>query len=83
MNKTGAKTGIFYKTTFYVPTESRPPIDWSNYLVIVLISTIILLGIAGSILSKFAIGEGVLVKVVKCFSFVDNFGKITAVTKVT
>lgn len=53
MNKTGAKAGIFSRTTFYVPTESRPPIDWSNYCVIALISTIVILGIAGSILSKF------------------------------
>jgi hypothetical protein len=52
MNKTGATTGIFFQTTFYIPTEQKPQMDWSNYCVIALISIIVILGIAGSFVSK-------------------------------
>lgn len=52
MNKTGASTGIFFKTTFYIPKEDKPQMDWSNYCVIGLISFIVMLGILGSIVPK-------------------------------
>lgn len=51
-NKTGASTGIFFQTTFYIPAEDKPAINWSNYCVIALIVFIVILGIIGSIVSK-------------------------------
>lgn len=81
MTKTGSKTGIFYKTTFYIPTEDKPEMDWSNYCVIGLIAFIVFLGIVGSILTKISTSHSLPVKLVKCFSFTQNFGKIIAVPK--
>jgi ABC-type glycerol-3-phosphate transport system permease component len=83
MNKTGASVGIFSKTTFYIPEEDHPQMDWSNYCVIALISTICILGIIGSFLSSFSKSQSFATKIIKSFSFVDNFGKIIAVNKST
>lgn len=83
MNKTGATSGIFYRTTFYVPADDRPEMDWSNYCVIGLIGVIVLLGVVGSIVPKITSTENFPIKIVKCFSFTQNFGKIVAVSKPT
>ena len=53
--------------------------DWSNYLVIALISFFILLGILGSVFSLASSSEAQIVKVVKCFSFYDNLKKIVSI----
>lgn len=81
MNKTGATTGIFYRTTFYIPLEDKPKMDWSNYCVVGLISVIVILGIIGSFVSKSTTSESLPIKVLKCFSFKDNFSKIITVSK--
>ena len=55
--------------------------DWSNYCVFGLLGFICLLGIAGSFLTKASSSNSLPVKIVKCFSFTQNFGKIVAVSK--
>lgn len=52
MNKTGATSGIFYRTTFYIPVEDKPEMDWSNYCVIGLLVLICIFGILGSVIPK-------------------------------
>lgn len=81
MNKTGSATGIFFQTTFYVPMEDKPKMDWSNYCVIGLVAVIVVLGIVGSVASKITAVETFPIKLVKCFSFKDNFLKIITVPK--
>lgn len=83
MNKTGAATGIFFKTTFYIPLEDKPQMDWSNYCVVGLLVFITVLGIAGSIIPKFTNSNTMPMKILKCFSFSDNFSKIVTVSKST
>lgn len=83
MEKTNSSTGIFFQTTFYIPEEARPQMDWSNYLVVGLLIFITILGIAGSLIPKITQRENLPIKVVKCFSFADNFSKIITVPKTT
>lgn len=81
--KTGEAVGIFSGTTFYVPIESYPQMDWSNYLVIAVIAFICVLGILGSVVHRLTKSNGMGVKMLKCFSFKDNFKKIITVPKTT
>lgn len=56
--------------------------DWSNYLAITFIGFLVFLGIIGSLVSKVAPETRVLpLKIVKCFSFSDNFAKIITIAK--
>lgn len=57
--------------------------DWSNYCVFGLLIFIVVLGIAGSVVPKITQKNSLPIKVVKCFSFTHNFGKIVAVSKPT
>lgn len=56
--------------------------DWSNYLAIAFLGFLVFLGILGSFASKVAPESKALpIKVLKSFSFYDNFMKIIVVTK--
>jgi hypothetical protein len=50
--KTGDPNGAFSGILFYVPTETKPLMDWSNYTVIGLLSFIFFIGVVGSVLSQ-------------------------------
>ena len=76
MNKTGAKQGIFFQTTFYSPQENIPSFDWSNYLVLGLFITLITLGVLGSIMPRLTEDRSIGIKALQSFSFYDNFAKI-------
>jgi len=78
--KTNSTNEVFFQTTFYAPVDEKPQMDWSNYLVISLIALICVLGIIGSLIDKIADIETVPVKIIKAFSFYDNFNKIITVT---
>jgi ABC-type glycerol-3-phosphate transport system permease component len=54
----------------------QPKMDWSNYLVIVLLVFLIFLGIVGTMISKTKQSNSKIAKAVRCFSFVDNFRKV-------
>ena len=51
-NKTKTSAQLFVNVHFFVPSESKPTFDWSNYLVIGLIFAIISIGIVGSFISQ-------------------------------
>ena len=76
MNKTGAKTGIFFKATFYSPVENKPTFEWSNYLVMSLFIILITLGVLGSIIPSCTESQSLPIKVIKSFSLSHNFQKI-------
>lgn len=42
----------FVKLKFYNPVLARPTMDWSNYLAIALLMTLVIIGIMGSFISK-------------------------------
>jgi hypothetical protein len=68
----------------YDPDENKPQMDWSNYLTVGFFGFLIFLGIIGSLASKVAPESRALpIKVVKAFSFYDNFMKIIIVPKTT
>lgn len=78
--KTGSSSSIFFNLNFYIPAEEKPHFDWSNYLVVGLLSLIVVIGIAGSIVPKITDKETMPVRIIKCFSFYDNFKKIMHVS---
>ena len=82
-NKTHSPVEIFIGVHFYVPVESEVSYDLSNYLVIGLIFTLVTLGIVGSFISSITSSEAIPVRVVKAFSFWDNFKKIIIVPATT
>jgi hypothetical protein len=51
-NSTNSTFVPFVGLKFYNPEEAQPVFDWSNYLVIALIMTLVFLGVIGSIVSK-------------------------------
>lgn len=57
--------------------------DWSNYLAITLISFLILIGIIGSLIGRFTKSEAKPIRVLKSFSFADNFMKIITISQQT
>lgn len=57
--------------------------DWSNYMVIVLIIVLIVLGVCGSILGRITKSESKPVRVIKAFSIYDNLVKIITIPKTT
>ena len=42
----------FVKLKFYNPVLAKPVMDWSNYLTIAFLLTLVLVGIIGSFISK-------------------------------
>lgn len=51
-NKTHSSVGIFAAVHFYVPIDNKVDYDWSNYVVIGLFFTLVVLGIVGSFISQ-------------------------------
>lgn len=80
-NATNTTFNPFVNLMFYSPQETKPQMDWSNYVVIVLIGFLVLLGVLGSIFSLTSTSEAKVVKIVKCFSLYDNLKKIVAIPK--
>jgi hypothetical protein len=67
---------------FYSPVDTQPEMDWSNYMAVGLIVLLTVFGVLGSLASKVAPESRLLVvKVLKSFSFYDNFVKIVHVPK--
>lgn len=81
-NATNTTFIAFTDMKLYDPDESKPQMDWSNYMAIGLLSVLTLFGIVGSVVSKVAPESKALpMKVLKSFSFYDNFMKIIVVPK--
>lgn len=67
---------------FYSPVDNQPEMDWSNYMAVGLIIVLTIFGVLGSLAGKVAPESRLLVvKVLKSFSFYDNFVKIVDVPK--
>jgi hypothetical protein len=71
----------FVGLKFYNPVLAQPVFDWSNYVTIGLIGTLVLLGVIGSIVSKITQSQSVPVKVLQAFSIYDNLAKIITIPK--
>jgi hypothetical protein len=78
-NATNTTTIAFAGLQFYIPSENQPQMDWSNYLTIAFLSFLVILGIVGSLVSKFSQGKGIVIKIMKSFSLVDNVTKIVTI----
>lgn len=76
MNKTGAPKGVFFGTVFYNPEETKPVFDWTNYAALAYFVLLATLGVLGSIVPRMTEAKSLPVKVLKSFSFYDNFAKI-------
>jgi hypothetical protein len=80
-NATNSTLQPFLNAEFYNPLEEKPQMDWSNYMTIGLIGTLIVLGILGSVFSLTSDSQSKGIKVIKCFSFYDNLTKIVSIPK--
>ena len=66
---------------FYDPVVNQPQMDWTNYLTIGFLAILISLGVLGSILSLIKKDKSSIAKLIKCFSYYDNFTKIITIPK--
>ena len=82
-NATNTTFSPFVGLKFYNPVEAQPVFDWSNYLTIALLGSLILVGVIGSIVSKVTQSQSMPIKVLQAFSLYDNFAKIITIPKHT